>query len=123
MGKMTVNGITVSALLGLLALPAMADEADVFDLEMKVNARVQQLEDAGMLPTYQEIEMIKIDIVDEEIKNSGISAADAVAKYQLTPMLERSVRIKVAVREQSLGNGQVVIPPSNGESGGSGGSL
>lgn len=100
------------SLAALVAMPGMADEQAVAELDAKVNARVQQLEEAGFLPTYQEIEMIKIDIVDAEIQLSGISAAEAVEKYQLTPMIERSVKMKETMRLQGFSTGVVHdIPP------------
>ncbi len=121
MFKLNIKGVLLSTLVSMVALPALADDAAVDELEAKVNERVAQLEAAGFLPTYNEIELIKVDMVDEEIVATGISVEEAIAKYELPPVLERLVKIKEAVRIQGFAGGLVVKPPKEPTNDGNGG--
>lgn len=118
MSKVFIKQAVVSALVALFAGSAVADDQAIAELEQKVNAKVQQLESVGLLPSYQEIEMIKVDLIDEEIRTTGVSAAELVEKYQLGSALERSVKIKEAIWVQTISGGQVVLPPKDPPQGG-----
>ena len=94
----------------LIASSSYANEQDVAELDAKVNEKVQQIEQTGLLPTSTEIEVIMGDIIDNEVQNGNLTIEQAIEKYQLTPTLERYIKIKDAGRT-SFGPGQVKFPP------------
>ena len=88
-----------------------AAEADVEQLNERVDQKVAQIEATGLLPTTTEIEVITGDIVSDEVTSGAVTVEQAVEKYQLTPTLERYIKIKkvqedIAVANKSSGSGR-----------------
>lgn len=88
-----------------------AGEADVMQLDEKVNRKADAIAQTGLLPTATEMEVIKGDIVFDEMQKTGLTAEQAVKKYELTPTLERYIKIKHAQAALS-GNGGGNEPPA-----------
>lgn len=97
--------------LGLLvaSMGVFAGQADEAALQSKVDAKVQQFQDKGLLLTHDEIETLTGDLVAREVANSALSVDQAVEKYGLSPYIERYIRIKETSRRmarEGSGNGQ-----------------
>lgn len=99
-------------LCAFVAVGATAGEADVVRLDDQVNAKANQIADAGLLPTATEMEVIKGDIVFEEMIKTGLTAEQAVDTYELTPTLERYIKIK-DIQTKAAGNGNGNEPPQS----------
>ena len=86
--------------LALFATPLLlvntvgATDTDVVELNDKVQLQVDAIAATGLLPTFTEVEVIMGDIVATEVTTTALTVAQAVEKYQLTPMLERYIQIK-----------------------------
>jgi hypothetical protein len=106
-----INKILMAGLPLLLVGGVQASDSDVTALDTKVNEKVTQIEETGLLPTSVEIEVIMGDIVVQEVQETDLTTDEAINKYQLTPTLERYIKIKEASQVLRLGVGAVVIPP------------
>jgi hypothetical protein len=109
-----MNNNKLSGFLGLMlavTTQANADENDIAVLNAKVDQQIQQIEQAGLLPTSIEIETIKGDIVDIEVETTDTTVDEAAVKYELTPTLERYIKLKEAGRTQFSHGGGIIVPP------------
>jgi uncharacterized alpha/beta hydrolase family protein len=106
-----VLGFCIFALTVQFTGSANAADTDVNQLNQRVDQKVAQIEETGFLPTSTEIEVIAGDIVSEEVTSGEITVDQAVEKYQLTPTLERYIKIKkvqedIADANKSAGGGR-----------------
>jgi hypothetical protein len=111
MRKFKLNKVLLLTLPVMFSGAVLAADNDADLLEQRVNQRVQKIEQTGFLPTSVEIEAIAGDIVDEEVKTTDLTAAQAAEKYQLTPTLTRYIKIKETSREIGAGDIDVLPPP------------
>jgi Trk K+ transport system NAD-binding subunit len=102
--------LTIS--LGLVST-TNATDADVDQLNDKVNLQVELIAETGLLATSIEMEAITGDILATEIINTELTVAQAVEMYQLTPTLERYIKIKKAQADLAKSNGGGAEPPFN----------
>lgn len=104
----------LSAFTLMAATPATSSESDINQLNHKIDDRVQKLEQAGLLTTSLEVEVLTADIVNEEVLNGETTVEQAVEKYQLTPTLQRYIKIKQASQiepQDVAGSGMGMEPP------------
>jgi hypothetical protein len=97
--------ISMISLSLAMATSVNAADVDVIQLNEKVNQKVDQIAQTGLLPTSTEIEMITGDIVDHEVQATDLTVDEAVEKYQLTPTLERYIKIKKAQADLAAKSG------------------
>lgn len=103
--------------LSLVALAmtntAYATDADVAQLNADVNQKVEKIAETGILPTSIEIEAITGDMVFAKVKATELTVEKAVEKYELTPTLERYIKIKKAQADlaEKEGSGGGEEPP------------
>ncbi|NQZ09218.1 MAG: hypothetical protein HRT35_18830 [Algicola sp.] len=88
--------VKLSLVALVIANSANATDADVAQLNADVNQKVEQIAQTGILPTSIEIEAITGDMVFAKVKSTELTVEKAVEKYELTPTLERYVKIKKA---------------------------
>ncbi len=91
-----MKNLTIALALLLLSGSVFATPADVAALDAKVALKVEQITDAGLIPTSIEIEVITGDIVYNEVETTEITVTQAVEKYQIVPEIARYVEIKAA---------------------------
>jgi hypothetical protein len=114
MGKTEMKHLKLAVSIGLLvgSFAVNAAQVDVNVLNEKVQLKVQQLDELGLLPSSLEIEVVTGDIVDKEVELTELTVEQAIEKYELTPTLERYILIKEAGRVGTLGGGVVKVPPN-----------